>query len=289
MQASCFVSPNNYALPSLSSSASLGFYFTSLQNVYYYDFDGVVYSIDNQLDLSGADDVYPNPARPDSTFIVGLICHYLDAGFRLYSMRDARDPWVPKPTYDDLDAAKASLQSANGFVGPFPWDAPGLPVMARDLAGESLELSPLIGLNNTIDSPSLAPLAFAMTPGGEPSASGLITEPGADWQNHATPHENPTASVSSHAVTFRSKDDIDIWVNSLKTRKKHGSTPQSKLQCPLKRCGRTIRRPKALKEHLYGHFNIKPYECSHSGCEETFAIAWNRKRHSKTCTYSGTL
>ncbi|KAG8685612.1 hypothetical protein FRC08_013019, partial [Ceratobasidium sp. 394] len=274
--------------PSLLPPASLGFYFTSLQNVYYYDLGGTVYSIDDQLNLSRADDVYPNPAPPDSTFIVGLICHYLDAGFRLRSLRDDRDnPWFPKATYSDVYAAKASLQGANDLAGLFSWDALDLSAIVADLAADNLDLNSFEGLNGVIgksgerdednyidteysDPASLAPAAFGTTPGNEPSASDLALEPRVDFgsfstldlvndqvdrQNHSAAYENPIASASSHAVTFGSKDDIDTWVDSLKTQRKRKSTPRPELRCPLEGCGTIIRRPQALKEHLYSHYN----------------------------------
>ncbi|KAG9090922.1 hypothetical protein FS749_000192 [Ceratobasidium sp. UAMH 11750] len=175
--------------------------------------------------------------------------------------------------------------------------------MATGLVAEIFDRSSLGRLNDTIDSPSVAPVVFETTPGNEPSASDLALEPRVDfgsfstldlvndqvdWQNHSAAYEKPIASASSHAVTFGSKDDIDTWVDSLRTQRKRKNTSRPELQCPREGCGTVIRRPQALKEHLYSHFNIRPYQCLHSECAEAFAIASNRDRHTKVI-HSGAL
>ncbi|CUA74636.1 hypothetical protein RSOLAG22IIIB_05644 [Rhizoctonia solani] len=82
-----------------------------------------------------------------------------------------------------------------------------------------------------------------------------------------------------------SQDEIDNWIKDLKRhwamRAKDG-IPASPIRCPVPTCGQFLRRPQALHDHLYFHFDIKPHRCDY-GCPLSFETEANKNRHFETC------
>lgn len=48
-------------------------------------------------------------------------------------------------------------------------------------------------------------------------------------------------------------------------------------------CNKAFSRPSSLKIHIYSHTGEKPYKCKYAGCEKTFSVRSNMKRHEKGC------
>ncbi|KAG8725506.1 hypothetical protein FRC09_015799 [Ceratobasidium sp. 395] len=85
--------------------------------------------------------------------------------------------------------------------------------------------------------------------------------------------------------TQYSLSEVDDWLREYgrlrRTSKTQGGL--GKITCPLPDCGRVLRRPYALKDHLLSHFKIKPYECD--ACHRRFGTESNRRRHLQNgCT-----
>ncbi|PVG01463.1 hypothetical protein CPB86DRAFT_686867, partial [Serendipita vermifera] len=47
-------------------------------------------------------------------------------------------------------------------------------------------------------------------------------------------------------------------------------------------CGKAFPRPSALSTHMSVHSGEKPYPCPVVGCNKTFAVRSNARRHLKT-------
>ncbi|KAF9030369.1 hypothetical protein BDZ89DRAFT_949821 [Hymenopellis radicata] len=51
-------------------------------------------------------------------------------------------------------------------------------------------------------------------------------------------------------------------------------------QCEI--CQHEFPRPSGLRTHMNSHNNIRPYGCPFPGCEKTFGVRSNAKRHLRT-------
>ncbi|KAH7327688.1 hypothetical protein B0J17DRAFT_218058 [Rhizoctonia solani] len=81
------------------------------------------------------------------------------------------------------------------------------------------------------------------------------------------------------------QEEVDNWMENMKRYRamqvKEGLRV-APIRCPLTTCGKEQRRPQALRDHLYFHFNIKPHKCDY-GCPIAFETEANKNRHLETC------
>ncbi|KAG8758019.1 hypothetical protein FRC12_010120 [Ceratobasidium sp. 428] len=252
-------------IPFPQQPSELGFYFTSLHNIYYYDLGGTVYYVDDSLSRHRANDVCPNPTTLGADFLVDRIFYRMDESFRLRWWGDfPGNPWILKETYDNVQEAKANLEAETHLSEPFSLSTLELPNMMGDLeVGNFGLVSQEVRDNIFASVPQTVPheqSQFSLL-----QASGSSSCPGSSLDGNPLNKENslavdktPAPPTSSHAdPTFGSKEDIDRWVDSLKSQRKCKNSVKPELRCPLGGCGIMIRRPLALKEHLYAHYNIK--------------------------------
>ncbi|CAE6431810.1 unnamed protein product [Rhizoctonia solani] len=78
-----------------------------------------------------------------------------------------------------------------------------------------------------------------------------------------------------------SLDSITKWIEFQKSAR----VPGSNWICPLVGCGRVLRRPHALKDHLLFHYDIKTFKCPYFSCNRIFATKCNCDRHMKNCKF----
>ncbi|CAE6438164.1 unnamed protein product [Rhizoctonia solani] len=71
-------------------------------------------------------------------------------------------------------------------------------------------------------------------------------------------------------------ESIHKWVED-------GKQYRAPTVCPLKGCGKELRRPHALKDHLLFKFNIRVFQCGFDGCGKLFPTKTNSDRHMKDC------
>nr|POE79354.1 c2h2 finger domain transcription factor mtfa [Quercus suber] len=62
------------------------------------------------------------------------------------------------------------------------------------------------------------------------------------------------------------------------------STPD-RYQCMT--CKKAFSRPSSLKIHSHSHTGEKPFHCAHSGCNKSFSVRSNMKRHERGCHSGG--
>ncbi|CAE7210806.1 unnamed protein product [Rhizoctonia solani] len=79
--------------------------------------------------------------------------------------------------------------------------------------------------------------------------------------------------------------EVDQWIEDMKRHRamqvKDGFR-LSAVRCPVAGCRGTQRNPRALRDHLYFHFSIKPHRCDY-GCAIAFETEAKKNRHLETC------
>ncbi|KAI0320907.1 hypothetical protein OF83DRAFT_1052169 [Amylostereum chailletii] len=56
----------------------------------------------------------------------------------------------------------------------------------------------------------------------------------------------------------------------------------SRYECSY--CGKGFTRPSSLRIHLHSHTGERPYACTFEGCDRTFSVQSNMRRHARTHT-----
>jgi len=59
----------------------------------------------------------------------------------------------------------------------------------------------------------------------------------------------------------------------------------AKYGCPY--CGKAFTRPSSLKIHVHSHTGERPFKCTFEGCNRTFSVQSNMRRHARTHLQSG--
>ncbi|KAI0062907.1 hypothetical protein BV25DRAFT_1824957 [Artomyces pyxidatus] len=72
-------------------------------------------------------------------------------------------------------------------------------------------------------------------------------------------------------------------LNSAQLEQASGSS--AKYECTY--CGKGFTRPSSLKIHLHSHTGERPYACTFEGCDRTFSVQSNMRRHARTHTQTG--
>ncbi|KAI0254007.1 hypothetical protein BJV78DRAFT_1280426 [Lactifluus subvellereus] len=58
------------------------------------------------------------------------------------------------------------------------------------------------------------------------------------------------------------------------------SATTAKYECTY--CGKAFTRPSSLKIHVHSHTGERPFQCTHDGCNRTFSVQSNMRRHART-------
>ncbi|KAI0001649.1 hypothetical protein BJV77DRAFT_969037 [Russula vinacea] len=58
------------------------------------------------------------------------------------------------------------------------------------------------------------------------------------------------------------------------------SEPSTKYECPY--CGKCFTRSSVLKIHVHSHTGERPYGCTFEGCNRSFSVESNLRRHART-------
>ncbi|KAH9992649.1 hypothetical protein BJV77DRAFT_426696 [Russula vinacea] len=61
--------------------------------------------------------------------------------------------------------------------------------------------------------------------------------------------------------------------------------PSAKYECQY--CGKGFTRPSSLKIHVHSHTGERPFGCTFEGCNRTFSVQSNMRRHARTHVQSG--
>ncbi|KAH7327686.1 hypothetical protein B0J17DRAFT_772140 [Rhizoctonia solani] len=197
------------------------------------------------------------------------------------SRQVAFNRWDPEPLYETYGDACAALQQITGNN--------------KESEGESSLGSGLmasfVGFPNLVTPPPYTPMADEITLLDEPGQGlGLIDTTYSENNHWVIPLDSVyDANGVNLSTPFLSKgewptlDSITQWIEFQKGARR----PQGfNWVCPLLGCGKKLRRPHALKDHLLFHYDIKTFRCTHSGCTSMFATKCNCDRHMKNCRFT---
>nr|GAT59267.1 predicted protein [Mycena chlorophos] len=67
---------------------------------------------------------------------------------------------------------------------------------------------------------------------------------------------------------------------SSRTERRRKETPSKMHRCDI--CQKEFPRPSALKTHMNSHNEVRPYHCTFPGCEQSFSVLSNARRHLRT-------
>ncbi|KAF8603895.1 hypothetical protein BDV93DRAFT_606576 [Ceratobasidium sp. AG-I] len=230
--------------------------------------------------------VYPTPAVASTSF-----------------RRDARPTDVSiNPAYGDPEAAgpshiRAAIQPGQAESEYYESDLEGSDLTSSDCDDEEETAptwAPLLGsLEWGIQRIPFSPLLSTSDeyePDGSSTLTGTNLAPAQVGPAEGVAHQGCSIICGEHwprilrLIDWRhpTQEHVINLVKFLKTQPKPTQgEPKPPLLCPVVGCHKQQRRPQALRDHLFFHFGIKPYECQH--CPRAFETKANCGRHTKTC------
>ncbi|KAG8766110.1 hypothetical protein FRC12_007084 [Ceratobasidium sp. 428] len=244
-------------------------YFVVDGNIYAYDYTFVVCQIDKQYYHVTHLPLDPNPPIPNTTFRIDQVSFRFDYDGELF--RFTGTEWVQEQSYPILaDACKESQANRHFRNTPLISTMRGLDngLIQFDMP------SPVV--------PDSAPPAIV-----PPGRAGSYREVSTSL-SRSEDVPNALRPVWLLSRVIPAQQDIDDWIEAVKHgRRQHDHSDSLLLMCPLQDCNynKELRRPQALRDHLYFHFGIKPYLCGRDGCSMAFETLANKKRHCTTCRY----
>ncbi|EUC55624.1 hypothetical protein RSOL_125560 [Rhizoctonia solani AG-3 Rhs1AP] len=217
-------------------------YFLHYPSVYCYDENRIICSIGEGLRYHQVTTIVPNPPELQAPFDIGGVAYCFGEEGALWYAMG--EHWLLEVTFPALE--------------------PALSELVRYIEANNLHI--------TADS-------IYTPPSSGPSQS-TSSETGMQDTNMDAPEDGLRILSPSP-----DQEEIDGWMEHLKWRRamqvKDGIRV-SPIHCPVPACGKFQRRPQALRDHLYFHFNIKPHRCDY-GCPIGFETEANKNRHLETC------
>ncbi|KAG8776501.1 hypothetical protein FRC12_000869 [Ceratobasidium sp. 428] len=215
-------------------------YFVVDGNIYAYDYTFVVCQIDKQHYHATALPLDLNPPIPNTTFRIGHVSFRFDYDGELF--RFTGTEWVQEQSYQILaDACK----EANRHFRDTPLNS-----TMWGLGDDRIQPDISSPVMPNISSSAVVPSGRAGSYRGDPGSS-----------SHS---EDVSTALRPRWLLYGSipsQQDVDDWVEALKHgRRQHDHGELSPpLICPLQGCNynKELRRPQALRDHLYFHFGIK--------------------------------
>ncbi|KAG8700427.1 hypothetical protein FRC08_004713 [Ceratobasidium sp. 394] len=292
-------------------------FFVVDSDVYGYDYTLIVCNIDQQNGaIFAAELSCPNPPTPNSIFVIGRASFKFDfSGILLRNITG--DKWDPERTYVIFaDACQAATQGSysrlpdsttepinslsNYAYSPNSFETPAASTSSQGAQSYSpgSAANEGNGHKHPLRRQRAAPLEstmFGLNRVQPPTSPPALHFPQDQQETHPGSSNNtfPSSTTSNTLQPewlllgrVPSKEQVDDLVEAVKfERKNHETGGGPQLKCPLSACGynKELRRPQALRDHLYFHFGIKPYPCGRNGCDKTFQTKANRGRHFETC------
>ncbi|KDN40938.1 hypothetical protein RSAG8_07806, partial [Rhizoctonia solani AG-8 WAC10335] len=217
-------------------------YFVHFPTVYCYDENRIIFRIGEGPKYHQVTTLIPNPPELQNPFDIGGIAYCFDEHGGLWYKMG--EYWLPETIYPELNLALSEVVKCI--------EANNLHITAHSI------YSPLSG-DSTQSTSSEA--------GTQDTSMDAL--------------EEGLRALSSNP----DQEEIDSWMEDMKRYRamqvKEG-VRLAPIHCPVSTCGKPQRRPQALRDHLYFHFNIEPHKCDY-GCPIAFETEANKNRHLETC------
>ncbi|CAE6471668.1 unnamed protein product [Rhizoctonia solani] len=217
-------------------------YFIHFPSIYCFDENRIIFRIIEGPTYCNVTAIDPNPPAVGAPFEIGGIRYAFDESRVLWF--EMAGIWLPEIVYAELNVA---LTEVIAYIEKY-------------------------NLHISAD-PIYNPL------NGDPD-QGTSSGSGTHDADMDIPEEGPQALSPNP-----DQEEVDNWMEDLKRQRamqvKEGIRVAT-IRCPVTTCGKVQRRPQALRDHLYFHFNIKPHRCDY-GCPIAFETEANKNRHHETC------
>ncbi|CAE7201816.1 unnamed protein product [Rhizoctonia solani] len=223
-------------------------YFIHFPTVYCYDENRTIFRVGEGHRYQQVTSIGPNPSEPQVPFDIGGIKYAFDQTGVLWY--NMGEYWLQEVTYSELSAA--------------------LSVVVNCIEADNLHIA-----NNPTHSPSSS----------DPRQS-TSTESGMSYITMGTTEEGPQPLSSNP-----DQAEVDQWIEYMRQHRAmqvRDGLRLSAVRCPVAGCDATQRNPRALRDHLYLHFSIKPHRCDY-GCAIAFETEAKKNRHVETCPLAAQL
>ncbi|KAG9083691.1 hypothetical protein FS749_005831 [Ceratobasidium sp. UAMH 11750] len=266
-------------------------YFVVVNDVYCYDYTYIICIIDQRDGTAyPAELSCPNPPTPESIFVIGRTSFKFDfSGTLLRNITG--DEWDPERTFLLLaDACQAATQGiysrlpdsttepasslSNYAYSPGSFETPTASTSSQ--GAQPYYQAPAAdegnGHKQTLRCQRAAPLEstmFGLNGVQPPTSPPALRFPQDQPETYQGGPENAFYSLTASDALqpewllrnrTPSRQEVDALVEAVKNeRRGHETGEGPQLNCPLSECrhSRELRRPQALRDHLYFHFGIK--------------------------------
>lgn len=179
------------------------------------------------------------------------------------STPDSHDD-LPVLSDSEMSSGASSSSASEGPHSPVtPWFGPEC----------SISMEPLDALER-LPSPAHIRLASDSSDHGLPSSESSTTRSASAQSTVSCDSISTDVGLDQHS-TF-SKVVVTKFSNPSRYRLKKVKFHE----CPI--CQKSFPRPSGLRTHMNMHTNTKPYACPYEGCDKSFSVISNAKRHYRT-------
>ncbi|QRV74334.1 hypothetical protein RhiJN_02348 [Ceratobasidium sp. AG-Ba] len=219
-------------------------YFIVYPNIYVFETNRIICRV-NERNQYEAVPITPNPPKHETLFYLENMPYWFDRYDQLWY--NLSGEWYTEVTHPTLESVRAEL------------------VRCAE--------------NNQIPASSQASVT-------SPSSSSAVTDSAANLSLQPDPTSDEEYLYPPLGQR-PGKDEVDSWFDEFKNRRAALQKTRERvpdIRCPIEDCRKAQRRPQALRDHLYFHFDIKPYKCDY-GCPLAFETEANKNRHLDSCAY----
>ncbi|KAG8794969.1 hypothetical protein FRC12_019540 [Ceratobasidium sp. 428] len=226
------------------------YYFIIRSKIFGYNSQNQVFWFDDDLSPHYLDTARKQVIQPHSSFQAKGVLHRVDSSGLLWFYYDGDDQWYPALLY-------TSLEEAFNQLGEL-------------LQPQATSVERALTMTDQPQSPAMK---FAQTniQKSYQTTTTLVNAPPSHYYNDAQTNTATTSTVAttaSHTSASRllptlsptpDQEEIETWFAEFQKQRRSSKSQDglATIVCPLPGCGHVSRRPHALKDHLFFHFDIK--------------------------------